>query len=408
MRINLLQLGTLGVDMKSNPLLLKNDKLHAATNLVFEEGVIKTRPGFIYSRTPASGQFQGAAEFRPRQGISSNRLSELYGGVVFVADGDVWAGCNKIGEGFFCKGDVNLFQAENYLILQCRETSTFWWDGASGLVASPGMNEQDWNDPEMPKVEIEHATPVADIPECDVEFGSGGVSVTFSTVNTSDESIIVGALVTIYKNNNRVAYGMTNAQGMWRAKVSPGAYTYSVTYSDYPPIENIDFTVRGTGTEYPFDECLPPQLVVTGEESIVVRMKGGLFMGVTVILKYDPLDDVCLSAHTCDAAIFDIYGNGVFIGKANLNNAVDGGYREAVFTLTSALAQQIAEASSDGQTIAFTFSCDPDPSLGYVGAQWGNNCHIGLGQLVIMSPDNAELYNGCPDGPITVDVSGAP
>ena len=75
MRINLLQLGTQGVDMKTNPLLLTNQKLRAATNLAFDEGVIRTRPGFRYESWGATGQFQGAGEFRPRVGISSNTLS---------------------------------------------------------------------------------------------------------------------------------------------------------------------------------------------------------------------------------------------------------------------------------------------------------------------------------------------
>lgn len=258
--------------MKTNPLLLSNQKLHAATNLVFDEGVIRTRPGFRYEKTPASGQFQGAAEFRPRQGISSNRLSELYGGVVFVADGNVWAGCKQIGEGFFCKGDVNLFQAENYLILQCRETSTFWWDGVSGLVASSGMNEQDWNDPETPLQVIETVAPVADIPECDIDGSESGIEVRFLVIDHVTELPIDDVVWTVKRNGNRAYHGLSGSDGRFTFKPRPRVYAYDLRKDGYTAIEDVPLQIDGTGVERSWDECLPPTITLVGEYDFVARM----------------------------------------------------------------------------------------------------------------------------------------
>lgn len=71
-RINILGIETRGVDMKSSPLLLGNTKLHAATNVVFEESVVRTRPGFRYYNLVAQGQFQGASAYRPNEGLSAD------------------------------------------------------------------------------------------------------------------------------------------------------------------------------------------------------------------------------------------------------------------------------------------------------------------------------------------------
>lgn len=75
-RVNILGIETRGVDMKTSPLLLGNKKLHAATNVVFEESVVRTRPGFRYYDLGAQGQFQGAAVFRPQEGLSADLGTE--------------------------------------------------------------------------------------------------------------------------------------------------------------------------------------------------------------------------------------------------------------------------------------------------------------------------------------------
>lgn len=302
-KATLFEAGTIGVDLKTNPLFLGKKKLHAATNLVFEEGVLKTRPGFRYVPLGCTGIFQGACEFHPKRGLSTASFSELEGGVVVAVGGKLYFNCGLVkGVEFPCHGNVNLFQAENYLIIQHVESETYWWDGVNLPVKSPGMNEQDFNDPEMPFVELEMDAPVGDVPP-----------------------------------------------------------------------------------------CAPT-----------------LFIGLVVTLQYIADDDVCESGHSCNSAIFNIYGNNVFIGKANLNNAIDSGTRTASFTLTEQQAVAIAAASSDGETIGFRFECaTDDPEW----EQWDeiNPCHPGVGQMIILDNNGTELYNGCPAGTtIDIDINPAP
>jgi hypothetical protein len=157
-RINILQLGTRGVDMKSNPLLLGNKKLHAATNMVFEEGVLRTRPGFRYSATGATGQFQGASEYRPSKGISAGRFSSADDSVAIAAGGVLFVDGTPVAANLAAGASYHIYQAENYLIAQCESARTLWWDG-SKITESPGMSEQDWNDPEPPLFVDDYAPP---------------------------------------------------------------------------------------------------------------------------------------------------------------------------------------------------------------------------------------------------------
>src|ERR1043165_9043241 len=136
MRVNLLTVGTQGVDMKSNPLFLKNEKLHAAVNVAFEEGIIRSRPRFVYHRLGVAGQFQGATLFTPSLGISAEPFAERTSGIVTIAGGKAFINGPPSGnlvcppveipcsDGFRCRGEVNVFPAENYLIFQNRESNT--------------------------------------------------------------------------------------------------------------------------------------------------------------------------------------------------------------------------------------------------------------------------------------------
>lgn len=257
--------------MKSNPLTLSNKKLHAATNLVFEEGVIKTRPGIIYRFLKAVGQFQGACEYRPMQGISSGRFSEAIGGIAFVAGGDLWIGCKKVATGFKGIGEVNLFQAENFLILQSPESDTYWWDGEE-LIQSPGLNEVDWNETETPVHELEVIAPEADIPDCGDSGAESGVTVTFTVVNSSTEKPVKDAIVTVNYNGRKAYYGLTNEKGQFVIHPVPREYTYSVVRSGYHIKENVPFTVNAIGAEREFEACYPPQIIVTGDTDVNVRL----------------------------------------------------------------------------------------------------------------------------------------
>ena len=268
--INLLSIETRGVDMRTNPLLL-DKKLHAGTNLVFEEGVIKTRPGFRYKTLGCSGQFQGAGEFRPRRGLSAAPLSESKSGLVVVVGGEIWMNCKKIGDAFEGQGEVNIFQAENYLILQNNNSSTFWWDGET-LTESPGMQETDWDEVETPVQDLEIVAPVAVIPECSFENSQGGVTTTFTVRHLKTGRSISGALITVFKGTNRVAKGRTKADGTLVLNTAPGAYTYTVTSTGFIPLGSTGLISNGTGTLHEWDTCVAPTLVVTGNNLVDVRL----------------------------------------------------------------------------------------------------------------------------------------
>jgi hypothetical protein len=260
--------------MKSNPLLLGNKKLHAATNLVFEEGVIKTRPGFRYESLGAEGQFQGACEYRPKEGLSAAVLSEADSGTAVVADGVLWFNGNPISEALFeDAGAVHLYQAENYLVLQNPATDTFWWDGLGELVRSPGMNEQDWTEPEVPVFEMEVVAPEADIPDCNIDGAESGINVRFLVLNHNNEKPIASVLWTVGHNKRKAYSGLGGADGRFAFSPVPRAYTYSLDRAGYLPVEGIPMVINGIGVPHVWDECLPPTITQVGEYDFVVRMK---------------------------------------------------------------------------------------------------------------------------------------
>ena len=229
-KINLLNhLETRGVDVKSNPLFLGNKKIHISVNLLWDEGVIRTRYGFRYFPMGIVGKFQGASRYDPTKGLSVSTFSDTEPGLIFVVAGAVFYKADnhcetkRISTAVFCeKGDVNVFQAENYVILQNNLTDTYWWNGSEDIVKSPGMNEQDWNDPDMPEVQIEPVAPVAIVSPCginakingacsyeilDTFFNNSGVSFKFKNIGTGPltvtEAVINGGSLsnlTTYSN----------------------------------------------------------------------------------------------------------------------------------------------------------------------------------------------------------------
>jgi hypothetical protein len=191
---------------------------------------------------------------------------------VFVADGDVWAGCSKVGEGFSCTGDVHLFQAENWLIFQCRETDTFWWDGVAGLVRSPGMNEQDWNDPETPVQEISTEAPVADIPGCDLPGDQSGIVVTFTVLDATTELPLASTIWEVKRNGNIAHKGLGDENGQFVFHPVPRTYTYDIRKAGYLPLENVELVINGVGEAYHFEDCYPPVEVIKGNIFVTARM----------------------------------------------------------------------------------------------------------------------------------------
>lgn len=165
--INLMTIGVGGVDMKSNPLSLGNLKLAAATNGTFEEGIFRTRSGFDYTDIGVSGQFQGACRFSPARGISANSFAPDYSALVIAAGGKVFlvnatdgeVGCESeaLTDSVFERlGEVNLFPAENYVVMQNENANTLWWSSGEGIKISPGMaQELFWEEPCLPKIELQ-------------------------------------------------------------------------------------------------------------------------------------------------------------------------------------------------------------------------------------------------------------
>jgi hypothetical protein len=253
-KLTLFDAQTVGVDMKTNPLFVGAKRLHAATNLVFSEGVVKTRPGFSYNLTRAMGCFQGAAEFFPKKGLSVESFSEVEGGIAVVAGGKLYFNCAEVlGMVLPSTGDVNLYQAENYLIIQHADVATYWWDGVNAPVKSIGMNEQDWEDPSTDFVEVEVVPPVSNIPECE-NFDYTNIVVDFLVIDHITEEIIPLPGYTIKLKNNRVAYGTGTVGGRFNFKASKKTYTYTVEKEGYVSV-------------------VDKSLKVTESKSVVVRLE---------------------------------------------------------------------------------------------------------------------------------------
>lgn len=241
-----------GVDLKTNPLLLGTRKLRFATNLVFEEGVLKTRPGFVHTPLGLTGQFQGVSSYRPARGISSASFADDCQHLALVVDGKAWSysNCESISitptSPFFCKGDVNLFQAENYLIFQNPGTSTYWWDGTT-LTESPGLIEQHWDDEEVPQVSLEDPAPVAAIPEC---YPTSTYNLTVRVIDKQTDLPIEGASVVLKRWSTPKYRGVSDDTGrcVWPAPMKK-ELRYFVSKNGYTPNNDVPFTVVGVDQE---------------------------------------------------------------------------------------------------------------------------------------------------------------
>jgi len=141
-----------------------------------------------------------------------------------------------------------------------------------------------------------------------------------------------------------------------------------------------------------------------------------------------------IGTHQCNRALFEVYGNGVYIGdsKINNNNGVGGGttvngtficqdydntpapltggvwtgsslsrYNKMIITQSTALA--IAAAGSGGTIINFSLIA----AMTTYGVSCGGNPtpHANTTWLRLSLNDGTVIYNGCPDGNFTsVDV----
>ena len=149
-KINVISVGMAGVDMKSNPLFLAESNVHSATNLQFDEGVIKTRHGIRYHSLGTSGKYRGGASYAPSRGVSHMPFADPIASIVYGVDdkfyfntvdgGEPLPPLELGGKNVDCRDEVYMFQAENYLIAQSRQGATWWWEGCGDYTVSLGLD----------------------------------------------------------------------------------------------------------------------------------------------------------------------------------------------------------------------------------------------------------------------------
>lgn len=144
--------GTVGVDMRENPLFLQNTRASSATNLTFDESTIKVRYDIEYHNLGLKGAFQGSTYYTPSTGLSATSYSEAGSSLAIVSGGSVTLNiisekgisCNSSFlncEGESLTGDTYLYDAENYLVILNDNHDTFWSESGGDCVRSPGLNE---------------------------------------------------------------------------------------------------------------------------------------------------------------------------------------------------------------------------------------------------------------------------
>lgn len=107
-------------------------------------------------------------------------------------------------------------------------------------------------------------------------------------------------------------------------------------------------------------------------------------VGLTIEVSYSNQKDPrfpCRGDHQCDKAVFDVKINGVSIGRANLNNARDGGNRSFSKQIDDTLAKQIMDNTQNNQMIIST-KCLVD------------DCHSSTPEVKITKGSNV-LFWGC-------------
>jgi hypothetical protein len=114
------------------------------------------------------------------------------------------------------------------------------------------------------------------------------------------------------------------------------------------------------------------------------------FIGVSVTVSYIEGES---PQHQCNAAVFDVTANGVFLGTANLNNEEDGGSRSGgPYVLTP---EQVEQMDTIDGYLRLSFACN----VSMIDLSYDNgNCHEGVGRVVVLSNTGALLYDGYPSG----------
>jgi len=133
------------MDARKNPLFLGSSMVAFATNISFDDGRISSRPGIMHRPLGVSGQFQGFARYQPARGLSFTPFGPSIDALAIAADERIWVYefglkcANELCNPVRYSGTVNLFQAENYLIVQSPNFDTTWYEGGLCFVRSPGI-----------------------------------------------------------------------------------------------------------------------------------------------------------------------------------------------------------------------------------------------------------------------------
>lgn len=300
--INIFGPDTAGVDAKSNPLFLGNKKLRMATGFAFSEGEMRSRPGFRYHRLGVSGRFQGVCAFTPSMGISAQSFADALSGIVTAAGGRIFVNDTTNGS-ISCSpieiltekpvsniGDVNVFGAENWLIIQNRNSETHWWSGVGTATASPGMSDRcQWDDAPVAAVCFTPVKPVANIPDCD-RFSCDPEA---GCVLTLEEQIVVNSNVATFRIKNT---GFTSAEVTGFYTTPLGKATFDPPAIIIPAGTSRTFVATATGFDFE-----------SGELSITIENTCGVG---TFTFELAPPDTACglevLSMTTTSPTICDI------------------------------------------------------------------------------------------------------
>ena len=312
-KIVLLDAETRGVDLRTNPLFIGKKKLHSAVNLIFEEGVVRSRFGFSYNFLGCTGRFQGFAEYYPKKGLSTETFSLVEGNLVVAVSGAFYMGCQRVAcVTFPATGNINLYQAENWLILQHRDFSTYWWDGTplTCAVRSPGVSVQDWDDsfgvgpPTIPPDPPIPTPPPLPEPPPPVPTPDQDSEIRVVVVDDNTEEVVIGAAITLTVNDSTAYSGITDDSGAYVKVVPKRSYELTVSKDLYE-----------TRSDIPVDGLT--------DQIVIVRLKYGLvpfnvlgFLSNPATIEGVYPDDVTTYGLTDVAAAFGVPLDGVPPGNA--------------------------------------------------------------------------------------------
>lgn len=148
-KFSIITVGTSGVDMRENPLFLKEEKASFARNLAFDENTIKTRPDVHHHDLGLKGIFQGSTYFTPRYGLSATTYSTASTAIATVVSGKVHLNviddCGVSGEpielsGTDFKGDTYLYTSEAHLVVLNENSMPYWWFTGNAMERSIGLS----------------------------------------------------------------------------------------------------------------------------------------------------------------------------------------------------------------------------------------------------------------------------